>query len=57
VYIHKQFTDLTHSIVRDQWKGHHIATTSMLNEAGVEFFEVDATLGCKAYFDGKVFDI
>jgi len=57
VYVHKQFTDLTESIVRDQWKGHHIATASMLNEAGVGFFEVDANLGCKAYFDGKVYDI
>ena len=57
VYVHKQFTDLTESIVRDQWKGHHIATASMLNEAGVGFFEVDAILGCKAYFDGKVYDI
>jgi len=57
VYVHKQFTDITESIVRDQWKGHHIATTSMLNEAGVGFFEIDAVLGCKAYFDGKVVDI
>ncbi len=57
VYVHKQFIDLTDSIVRDQWKGHHIATKSMLNEAGVGFFEIDAVLRCKAYFDGKVFDI
>ena len=42
---------------REQWKGHDNVTFSMLNEAGVKIFGVDRILGCKAYFDGKVFDI
>jgi hypothetical protein len=29
----------------------------MFNESGVEIHTIDRILGCKAYFDGKVFDI
>jgi len=57
IYVHKQFTLLTDSIVRDKWIGHRIATTSMLNEASVEVVEIDAIVGCKAYFDGHVYDL
>jgi dCMP deaminase len=57
VYIHKQFSDLTESIIRDQWKGHSIVTKSMFNESEVKFFEIDVILGCTAYFDGKIYDV
>jgi len=33
------------------------ATFTMFNESGVKIFAIDKVLGCKAYFDGKVFDI
>jgi hypothetical protein len=29
----------------------------MFNEAGLNILAIDKVLGCKAYFDGKVFDI
>jgi hypothetical protein len=29
----------------------------MFNEADVKIFSIDRVLGCKAYFDGKEFDI
>ena len=57
VYVHKQFTDLTDVVVRDQWKGHNKTTITMFNEARIGFYEVDAILGCKAYFDGRVYDV
>jgi len=44
VYIHRQFNDDN-------------ATFTMFNESGVKIFAIDKVLGCKAYFDGKVFDI
>ena len=57
VYIHQQFNDLCNATQREQWKGHDNATFTMFNESGVEVHTVDRILGCKAYFDGKVFDI
>lgn len=57
VYVHKQFNDISDMYVRDQWKGHHTVTSILLDEAGVGILSIDAVLGCKAYFDGKVYDI
>jgi dCMP deaminase len=57
VYIHQQFNDLCNSTQREQWKGHDNATFTMFNESGIEIHTIDRILGCKAYFDGKVFDI
>ena len=57
VYIHRQFNDLCNEAQREQWKGHDNATFTMFNEADVKIFAIDRVLGCKAYFDGKVFDI
>jgi deoxycytidylate deaminase len=57
VYIHRQFNDLCNDAQREQWKGHDNATFTMFNESGVKIFAIDKVLGCKAYFDGKVFDI
>ena len=57
VYVHKQFNDLCNDANREQWKGHDNVTFTMFNEAGIRIHTVDRLLGCKAYFDGKVFDI
>lgn len=57
VYIHKQFNDLCYVAQREQWKGHDSVTFTMLNEADVKIFAVDTELGCKAYFDGKEYNI
>jgi dCMP deaminase len=57
VYIHRQFNDLCNVAQREHWKGHDNATFTMFNEADVKIFSIDRVLGCKAYFDGKVFDI
>jgi hypothetical protein len=29
----------------------------MFNEANINIFTVDAVLGCKAFFDGKQYDV
>ena len=57
VYIHQQFNDLCNAAQREQWKGHDNATFTMFNESGVEVHTIARILGCKAYFDGKVFDV
>ena len=57
VYIHKQFNDVCDMHKRDQWNGHDYATLTMFNEADIKCSHIDKVLGCKAYFDGKVFDI
>ena len=57
VYIHKQFNDVCDMHKRDQWNGHDYATLTMFNEADIKCSYIDKVLGCKAYFDGKVFDI
>ena len=57
VYIHQQFNDLCNAAQREQWKGHDNATFTMFNESGVKVHTVPRILGCKAYFDGKVFDV
>jgi deoxycytidylate deaminase len=57
VYIHKQFNDLCNSTQREQWKGHDNVTFMMFGESGVDIFCVDKVLGCKAYFDGKEFEV
>lgn len=57
VYIHQQFNDLCNATQREQWKGHDNVTFMMLNEADVNVFVVDRVLGCKAYFDGKIYEL
>lgn len=57
VFIHKQFNDLCYLAQREQWKGHDDVTFTMLNEADVKVFSIDETLGCKAFFDGKEFEV
>ena len=57
VYIHRQFNDLCNAAQREHWKGHDNATFTMFNEAGLNILAIDKVLGCKAYFDGKEFDI
>lgn len=57
VYVHKQFNDMCELAQREQWKGHDNVTFTMLNEAGVQIHSIDKIIGCKAYFDGKQFDI
>jgi dCMP deaminase len=57
VFIHKQFNDLCNSIKREQWTGHDDVTFTMFNESGVEVHLVDKTLGSKAFFDGKQFNL
>lgn len=57
VYIHKQFNDICELYIRDQWKGHDSVAFTMLDEANVKIFMVDKILNCKAYFDGKMFDV
>ena len=57
LYIHKQFNDICDMYQREQWKGHDNVTFMMLNEAGVDIFCIDKVLGCKAYFDGKEFEV
>jgi dCMP deaminase len=57
VYIHRQFNDLCNDAQRAHWKGHDNATFTMFTEAGLNILAIDKVLGCKAYFDGNVFDI
>ena len=57
VYVHKQFNDMCELAQREQWKGHDNVTFTMFNEAGVKIHNIDKIIGCKAYFDGKQFDI
>jgi hypothetical protein len=42
---------------RDQWKGHDNATFTMFEESKVKVVHIDVVLGCKAYFDGKQYDV
>jgi dCMP deaminase len=57
VYVHQKFSDICNSIQREQWKGHDEATFAMFNESGVKVFTVPQSLGCKAFFDGKEYDV
>jgi len=57
VYIHRQFNDLCDKANREQWKGHDNVTFTMFNEADINVFCVDRVLGCKAYFDGKIYEL
>lgn len=57
VYVHKQFNDISDICTRDQWKGHNTVTSTLFSEAGIEIFSIDAVLGCKAYFDGKIYNV
>ena len=57
VFIHKQFNELCDNAQREQWKGHDHTTFSMFNEANIKVFSVDRVLGCKAYFDGKEYEL
>jgi hypothetical protein len=42
---------------REQWKGHDDVTFTMFNESGVEVYLIDRVLGCKAFFNGKEFEV
>jgi dCMP deaminase len=57
VYVHKQFSDICDMHQRDQWKGHDNATFTMFEESKVKVVQIDVVLGCKAYFDGKQYDV
>jgi dCMP deaminase len=57
VYIHKQFNVICTTYKRDHWEGHDNVTFSMFLESNIKIYSIDKILGCKAYFDGKVFDI
>jgi dCMP deaminase len=57
VYIHKQFSDICDMHQREQWKGHDNATFTMFREADINCFTIDKILGCKAFFDGKEYDV
>ena len=57
VYIHKQFNDLCDVTQREQWKGHDNVTFTMFSESGIYVMAIDEILGCKAYFDGKEFEL
>ena len=57
VYIHKQFGDICNIHQRDQWKGHDTVAFDLFNESDTHIFQIDAIIGCKAYFDGKIFDV
>jgi len=57
VYIHQQFNDLCNAANREQWKGHDNATLTMFYESGIKVFYINKVLGCKAYFDGKEYNI
>lgn len=57
VFIHKQFNELCDNAQREHWKGHDHTTFSMFNESNIKVFSVDRVLGCKAYFDGKEYDL
>jgi dCMP deaminase len=57
VYVHQKFSDICNSIQREQWKGHDDATFAMFRESGVNAFAVPHSLGCKAFFDGKEYDV
>ena len=57
VYIHKQFNDICDMHQREQWKGHDDVTFTMFNESGVEVHLIDRVLGCKAFFNGKEFEV
>jgi len=57
VYIHKQFNDLCNNNQREQWKGHDHTTFSMFHESNIKIFSVDRKLNCKAYFDGKEYEL
>lgn len=57
VYVHQKFTDICNSVQREQWKGHDDATFAMFRESGVNVFSVPHSLGCKAFFDGKEYDV
>lgn len=57
VYVHHQFSEICNSVQREQWKGHDTVTFDMFNEANINIFTVDVVLGCKAFFDGKEYDV
>jgi len=57
VYVHQKFGDICNSIQREQWKGHDEVTFSLFKEADVNVRTVMDTLGCKAFFDGKEYDV
>lgn len=57
VYIHKQFNDLCNNAQREQWKDHDHTTFSMFNESNIKIFSIDRKLNCKAYFDGKEYEL
>lgn len=57
VYIHKQFNDVCDVHTRDQWVGHDEVTFTMFNESDIKIYVIDVKLECKAYFDGKIFDV
>ena len=57
VYVHHQFGEICNSVQREQWKGHDTVTFDMFNEADINCFTIDKILGCKAFFDGKEYDV
>jgi dCMP deaminase len=57
IYIHRQFTDLCDNHEREQWCDHESVSLSLFNECDLPCYVIDAVLGCKAYFDGKIFDV
>lgn len=57
VYVHQKFDDICNSIQREQWKGHDEVTFALFKEADVNVRTVMDTLGCKAFFDGKEYDV
>jgi len=57
VYVHQKFGDICNSIQRAQWKGHDEVTFALFKEAGVHVHTITDTLGCKAFFDGKEYDV
>lgn len=57
IMIHKQFNDLCDYHEREHWKDHGNVTLRMLFEHGVEISSLDKELNCKAYFDGKIYNV
>jgi len=57
VYVHQKFGDICNSTQRVQWKGHDEVTFALFKEADVHVHAIMDTLGCKAFFDGKEYDV
>jgi len=57
VYIHQQFNELCNTTQREQWKEHDNTTFSMFVESDVKVIIINKILGCKAFFDGKEYDL